>query len=98
MFVLFIITKSRKITILGIFLANKGIILVKGVIILKKHNPQNTSEEGILKDDENFVYDKEPESYDTVLDEITGNEEEEENVEAEYEGYTEEELDDEPPL
>lgn len=65
---------------------------------MKKHDPQNTSEEAILRDDEQFVYDKEPESYDTVLDEITGAEEEEENVEAEYEGYSEEALDDEPPL
>lgn len=65
---------------------------------MKKHDPQNTSEEGILKDDESFVYDKEPESYDTVLDEVIGTEDEEENVEADYEGLSEEELDDEPPL
>ncbi|MBQ0140169.1 MAG: hypothetical protein KBT36_12855 [Kurthia sp.] len=65
---------------------------------MKKHDPQNTSFEQILQGDEKKVYDKEQESYDTVLDEVVGDENTEENVEAEYEGWTERELDDKPPL
>lgn len=65
---------------------------------MKKHNPENTSFERILQGDDNKVYDKEAESYDTVLDTVIGEEDTEENVEAEYEGWTERDLDDKPPL
>ncbi|GEK35429.1 hypothetical protein [Kurthia sibirica] len=54
-------------------------------------------DEPILHDDPQRVYDKTPESYDTVLDEVVGGEAKEENAEAEYEGVTPEELDDQPP-
>lgn len=65
---------------------------------MKKHHPLNTSFEPILQEDEQKTQDKEVESYDTVLDQIVGEEDAQENVEAEYEGWTEEELDDKPPL
>lgn len=66
--------------------------------MMKKHDPENTSFEPILQDDENRVYDKEEESFDTVLDTVVGQEETDENVESDYEGWTERELDDKPPL
>lgn len=60
--------------------------------MIKNKNTQGFNEE----EAEKFVHDKQPEFYDTVKDEIVGNKAE--NVQADYEGVLEEELDDEPPL
>lgn len=56
------------------------------------------SEQPSRNNDEELVRDKQPESYDTVLDEVTEYDENDDNVEAEYEGVSQEELEDEPLL
>lgn len=51
-------------------------------------------DEPILKENPQRVYDKDTELYDTVL----GDDDSEDNVEAEYEGVSEDVLNDNPPL
>lgn len=63
---------------------------------MKKEQNTPFSEQKNSTNAEDFINDKQSESYDTVLDEVV--EDDLENAEAEYEGVSEEELDDEPPL
>lgn len=66
---------------------------MKGVFIMKK-DKDILPDEPILKENPQRVYDKDTELYDTVL----GDDDSEDNVEAEYEGVSEDVLNDNPPL
>lgn len=63
-----------------------------------KKDKEILPDEPILKEDSQHVYDKDTELYDTVLDDVVSDEDSEDNVEAEYEGVTEDVLNDNPPL
>lgn len=70
---------------------------MKGVFILKK-DKDILPDEPILKENPQRVYDKDTELYDTVLDDVVSDDDSEDNVEAEYEGVSEDVLNDNPPL
>lgn len=55
-------------------------------------------DEPLLKENSQRVYDKDTELYDTVLDDVVNDDDSEDNVEAEYEGVSEDVLNDNPPL
>lgn len=55
-------------------------------------------DEPILKENPQRVYHKDTELYDTVLDDVVSDDDSEDNVEAEYEGVSEDVLNDNPPL
>lgn len=70
---------------------------MKGVFIMKK-DKDILPDEPILKENPQRVYDKDTELYDTVLDDVASDDDSEDNVEAEYEGVSEDVLNDNPPL
>ena len=55
-------------------------------------------DEPLLKENPQREYDKDTELYDTVLDDVVSDDDSEDNVEAEYEGVSEDVLNDNPPL
>lgn len=70
---------------------------MKGVFIMKK-DKDILPDEPLLKENPQGVYDKDTELYDTVLDDVVNDDDSEDNVEAEYEGVSEDVLNDNPPL
>lgn len=70
---------------------------MKGVFIMKK-DKDILPDEPILKENPQRVYDKDTELYDTVLDDVVSDDDSEDNVEAEYEGVSEDVLNDNSPL